>query len=132
LPVIVGLNASEVQPGRHLESPQVHAALDLLQAFERSSMQGFAEIKRVDISTPEVLLVKTGQGSEIIFGVRDLDLQLRRWQAVFEAGLRQNKAIETLDLAVTNNIPASWIEASAVSPASSKAAKPLRNRKKHV
>ena len=132
LPVIVGLNANEVQPGRRLESPQVHAALELIQAFDRSSMQGVAEIKKIDISLPEVLLVKTAQGSEITFGLRDLDQQLRRWQAIFDAGLRVNKAIASLDLAVSNNIPASWVETNALAEVSAKSPKPVRPRKKHV
>jgi hypothetical protein len=132
LPVIVGVNASDLQPGRRLESPQVHAALDLIQAFERSSMQGVAEIKKIDVSTPEVLVVRTGQGSEITFGVRDLDQQLLRWQAVFEKVLSLNKAIASLDLAVSNSIPAILVEASGVPPASDKSPKPVRNRKKHV
>jgi cell division septal protein FtsQ len=132
LPVIVGLNANEVQPGRRLESPQVHAALELIQAFDRSSMQGMAEIKKIDISMPEVLLVKTAQGSEITFGLRDLDQQLRRWQAIFDAGLRVNKAIASLDLAVSNNIPASWVETNALAEVLAKSPKPVRPRKKHV
>jgi hypothetical protein len=43
-----------------------------------------------------------------------------------------SKVIGALDLAVTNNIPARWLEASAVPPAAPKSAKPLRPRKKHV
>jgi hypothetical protein len=43
-----------------------------------------------------------------------------------------SKAIGTLDLAVTNNIPARWLEASAVPPAAPKSAKLLRLKKKHV
>ncbi len=132
LPLIQGLNANEVQPGRRLESAQARAALLLLLAFERSPMQGLADVKKIDVSSPSVLIVQTAQGGEITFGLADLDQQLRRWQAVFEAGQKANKAIASLDLAVSNNIPASWLEASAVPPISAKLPKPLRNRKKHV
>lgn len=132
LPVIIGLKPNEAQPGRRLESPQARAALELIQAFERSPMQAVAELKRIDVSQPDVLFVKTGQGGEITFGLTDLDQQLRRWRAVAEAGQRSNKAIATLDLAVSNNIPARWLEASTVPQASVKQSKPLHNRKKHV
>jgi cell division septal protein FtsQ len=132
LPVIQGFNSSEVQPGRRLESAQARTALQLLLAFERSPMQGLADVKKIDVSSPGVLVVQTGQGSEITFGLSALDQQLRRWQAVFEAAQRANKAIASLDLAVSNNIPASWLEASAVPQVSAKLPKPLRNRKKHV
>ena len=132
LPVIVGLNPNEVQPGRRLESTQARAALQLIEAFERSQVQAWADLSRIDVSVPDILTVKTGQGSEITFGLTGIEQQLLRWQAIFEKAQTMNKAIATLDLAVSNNIPASWLELSAVGPPSVKVPKSLRNRKKHV
>jgi hypothetical protein len=132
LPVIVGLNPNEVQPGRRLESTPARTALQLIQAFERSPMQAWADMSRIDVSVPDVLILKTGQGSEITFGLTGIDQQLLRWQATFEKAQSMNKAIATLDLAVSNNIPASWLELSAVGPPSAKLPKSLRNKKKHV
>lgn len=132
LPMIIGFKASEVQPGRRLEAPQARGALQFLQAFERSSIQGLVDLKQIDISQPDVLVVKTGQGSEVTFGLADLERQILRWQAVFEFAQRNNKAIATLDLAVSDNIPATWLEASAVPQSSARPTKPLRPRKKHV
>jgi cell division protein FtsQ len=132
LPAIGGINSSELQPGRRISAPQVQAALRLIIAFEQSPMAGLVDLRRIDVSSPEVLLVTTGQGSEVTFGLADLDQQLRRWRDIFDSGQNIGKAIGTLDLAVTNNIPARWLEASAVPPAAPKSAKPLRLRKKHV
>jgi cell division septal protein FtsQ len=132
LPLISGINGSEAQPGRRIATVQVQAALQLLTAFERSPMAGFVDIKRIDVSDPEVLVVTTGQGSEVTFGLADPDEQLRRWQAVFESGQKAGKAIATLDLAITNNIPAHWLEASAVPAPAPKLLRPLHNKKKHV
>jgi cell division protein FtsQ len=132
LPVILGLNANEVQPGRRIESTQARAALQLIQAFARSPMQSLVDLSTIDVSMSDVLVVKTGQGSEITFGLSDIDQQLLRWQAVFGAAQGMNKSIATLDLAVSNNIPATWLEASALSTPSPKLPKSLRNRKKHV
>jgi cell division septal protein FtsQ len=132
LPLISGVNPIEVQPGRRLDSPQVRAALELLLAFQRSPMQGLADIKKVDVSNPEVLVVKTAQGGEITFGLKQPDQQLLRWQSVSQAGQRMNKAIATLDLAVSNSIPATWTDTNGVPQVSAKLSKPLRNKKKHV
>ena len=132
LPAIGGVNSSELQSGRRIGAPQVQAALRLIIAFEQSPMAGLVDLRRVDVSSPEVLVVTTGQGSEVTFGLADLDQQLRRWRDIFDLGQNMGKAIGTLDLAVTNNIPARWLEASAVLPAAPKSAKPLRLRKKHV
>ena len=132
LPVVGGLNSNELQPGRRIGAPQVQAALRLIIAFEQSPMAGLVDLRRIDVSSPEVLVVTTGQGSEVTFGLADLEQQLRRWREIFDLGQRMSKAIGTLDLAVTNNIPARGLEASAVPPAGPKSVKPLRLRKKHV
>ena len=132
LPVVGGINASELQPGRRIIAPPVQAALQLIMAFEQSAMGGLVDLRRVDVSSPEVLVVTTRQGSEVTFALTDLEQQLRRWHTVFELGQRTSNSIATLDLAVTNNIPLRWLEASAGPPAAPKLPKPLRSKKKHV
>ncbi len=132
MPVIVGFKTADAQPGRFLDSVQARAALSLVQAFDHSQMGGFIDLKKIDAGTPEVLIATTGQGSEIIFGLNDMEQQLRRWHDIYEMGQRLNKAISNLDLAVTNNVPARWMEASAVPPSPPKLPRPWRTRKKHV
>ncbi len=132
LPVIAGINPNDLQAGKRVESRQALAALELVRAFGESSMAGLADLKRIDISESEVLRVTTGQGGEVIFSVNNLDQQLRRWREIFEVGQRSNKVIATLDLAVSNNIPARWLEASSIPPVTPKLPKPLRNKKKNV
>ncbi|HOX58291.1 MAG TPA: FtsQ-type POTRA domain-containing protein [Candidatus Paceibacterota bacterium] len=136
LPVVAGVSASELQPGRRITSPPVQAALRLILAFDQSPMAGLVNLRRIDVSSREVLVVTTEQGSVITLGLNDvghqLDRQLRRWHTIFELGQQTSNAIATLDLAVTNNIPVRWLEASTVLPAAPKPAKPSRSRKKHV
>lgn len=131
-PVLAGLDTTSVQLGRRIEAPQVHAALHLILAFEQSPMAGLVDLKRLDVSSPEVLVATTGQGSEITFGLADIDQQLRRWHQIHAQGQKLSKAVATLDLAVTNHIPARWLEASAVPATVPKLPKPSRNRKRHV
>ena len=131
-PIISGINPNDVQLGRRIDNPQLQTALQLIIAFEHSPMAAAVELKRIDVSAQEVLLVTTGQGTEVTFGLTDLDQQLRRWHEVYDVGQKMNKAIATLDLAIPNNIPARWLEASAVPPATPKSPKPFRIKKKHV
>jgi cell division protein FtsQ len=133
LPVIAGLNAFQLQPGRRVELPQVQAALQLITAFGRSPMAGLVDLRRVDVSAPGVVTVTTGQGSVITFGLDDQDQQLRRWRQIYDLGLSQQKSIATADLAVANNVPVRWMMASAV-PATGapKAVKPSKNRRRNV
>jgi hypothetical protein len=132
LPVIAGVNPHDLQPGRRIEAPAAQAALRLIQAFEHSPMVGLVELRRVDVSAPETLQVTTGQGSEITFGLLDFERQLLRWREIHDAGVRMQRAVATLDLAVTNNIPARWLEASVLPPSPPKSAKPPRTKKKLV
>jgi len=132
LPAFSGIRPNEVQAGRRIESPQVQAALQLLLAFEHSPMEGLTEIKRIDVSAPDVIVVSTIQSNTVTFGLSDFDHQIRRWHEVCLMGQKLGRAIATLDLAVTNNIPASWLEASAVPIAVIKSPKPPHSKKRHV
>jgi len=130
LPLISGIK--EAQVGHPVELPQAKAALQLINAFEHSPMAGVTELKKIDVSAVEVMVATTGQGGEVTFSLADFDQQLRRWQAIYDMGQKMGRAVSTLDLAVSNNIPATWIEASVVPPLPPKAPKILRNKKKHV
>jgi cell division protein FtsQ len=133
LPVIAGVNAFQLQPGRRMELPQVQVALQLIAAFAKSPMAGLVDLRRVDISAPGVVVATTGQGSEITFGLDNLDQQLRRWRQIYDLGASQQRAIASVDLAVANNVPVRWMLASAapvsVTP---KAVKPAKTRRKNV
>jgi cell division septal protein FtsQ len=114
LPVITGLNTYQLQPGQRVELPQVLAALQLLGKFNRSVMTGLVNLRRIDVSSPGVVVATTEQGGEITFGLDNLDQQLRRWREIYDLGQRMNKAIAALNLAVSNNVPVRWMEAVAV------------------
>jgi len=132
LPFISGLDPRTLQPGRKLDSPQIAAALRLVVCFDNSPMAGLVDLERIDVSAPEVLVATTTQGGEVTFGITELERQLRRWQDIFELGQKYGKVLATLDLAIANNIPARWLDASSVPPDSPKPAKHPRLRKAHV
>lgn len=133
LPALVGVNPVDLKPGRQVESAQVRAALRLLQHFERSSMFGRSDIRRVDVSGIEVLTVTTATGGEITFASnRDFDAQLRRWRAVQDVATQQGKVISTLDVSISQNLPARWVEASTVPAPPAKPAKPAPYRRKNA
>ena len=131
LPVIVGVNAFQLQPGRRMEQPQVQVALQLIAAFAKSPMAGLVDLRRVDVSAPGVVVATTGQGTEVTFGLDNLDQQLRRWR--YDWGVARQKSIASMDLAVANNVPVRWMLASAAPvTATPKAVKPAKTRRKNV
>ena len=132
LPVLIGVRAMDLQPGRRVETPAVSAALRLVSQFDASPMVGLVDLRRIDVSVPEVLVVTTGQGSEVTFGLTDLDRQLRRWREIHDMGQRLNRSLASLDLAVSNNIPARWLDAAAPPARAPKPPKTSRPQKRHV
>lgn len=132
LPVLTGMGLHELQPGRRLELPQVQAATLLIAEFAHSPMAGLVDLKRIDVGSPEVIVVTTGQGSQVTFGLNDLDRQMRRWREIHDMGQRLNKSLATLDLAVSNNIPASWLQVGLGPVNTPKAPKTLRTKRKNV
>jgi cell division septal protein FtsQ len=129
LPVIAGLNVYQLQPGHRVESPQMQAALELINAFGHSPMAGLVDLRRIDVSLPGVVVVTTGQGGEITFGLNSLEQQLRRWREIYDLGQRMNKAVASLNLAVSNNVPVRWMEAVAVPSASLGTVNPATTRR---
>ena len=113
LPVIAGLNVFQLQPGHRVESPQVQAALELIGAFGHSPMAGLMDLRRIDVSAPGVVVVTTGQGGELTFGLQNAEQQLRRWREIYDLGRRNNRAIASADFAVANNVPVRWMEITA-------------------
>jgi cell division protein FtsQ len=110
LPVVTGLNVYQLQAGRYVGTPQAQAALQLIGAFKHSPMAGLVDLRRIDVSSPGVVVATTGQGGEITFALDNLDQQLRRWREIYDLGMSKNKMIASLDLAVENNVPVRWAE----------------------
>jgi cell division septal protein FtsQ len=108
LPVLLGIDPSEMIPCRKITSVSVHAALELLTAFEHSPMAGLVDIQSIDTASPQILQVTTSHGSQISFSMADFDRQFRRWREIFDQAQHISKAIATLDLSVPNSIPATW------------------------
>jgi cell division septal protein FtsQ len=132
LPAITGLNVYQLQPGHYAESPQAQAALRLLGAFGRSPMAGLAKLRSIDVSSPGVIVATTAAGGEITFGLDNLEQQLRRWREIYDLGKSLNKAIASLDLAVSNNVPVRWTAINSVPAVSLQPAKPASIRRKNV
>jgi cell division septal protein FtsQ len=132
LPVITGLDFSQLQPGRCVDSSPTQAALRLIATFRHSPMAGLVDLRRVDISAPAVIVVTTGQGGQITFSLDNLEQQLRRWRGIYDWGAQRGKVIASVDLAVENNVPVNWVVANAAPVATPAKVKPGKNRRTNV
>jgi len=133
LPVISGVDARELRAGCRVEAEQIRAALELIRQFDRSSMFGYVDLLRMDLSIPEILHLYTAQGSEVFFALENFDRQLHRWRLVYDQSQRWGKAIGSLDLSVANNAPLRLVEATPSTTPRLKNVKPSsRGKKKNV
>lgn len=131
LPILTGVLGTELRPGKRVDSPDIHAALRFIAAFDRSPMAGVVDLKTIDLSSPPVLQVTTRQGNEVTLAPDNFEAQLRRWRVVQDFASRETRQIGSLDLSVSNNVPLRWQEAGASAPPP-RESKSNRSKKKHV
>lgn len=142
LPVITGSDALVAVMTNSINAekfPNMVAALKLIDSFRLSPMVGLVDIRRVDVSAPNVLAVTTGQGTQVTFARGNFEQQLRRWREIYDYGKRMNKGdIASVDLAVANNVPVRWTLASVSQPPPQVRPRPvppqpnLKHRKRNV
>jgi cell division septal protein FtsQ len=132
LPKLTGVDGREIRRGRPVPSARIQVALRLVTEFGQSALAALVDLQEIDVSTPQVLVVTTRQGSRITVAYEGLDAQLQRWRIVHDYAAATAKSIATLDLSVSNNVPARWLEAAMAPPLQPRGLKPSRYRKKHV
>ena len=112
LPLIVGCAGESLEAGKTIESPEAKTALQLLRLTESSFLQRF-QIREIDISKNYCLLVTDKNHSRIIFGLNDLEEQLRRLQVFLDYCDNTKQELETLNLVAQRNIPVTFTSPAA-------------------
>ena len=110
LPLLTGVNPAELRPGRKVASEPVLAALRWIRDFQRSEMAGRVDVRAIDITAGLTFTVHTEQGNEVTFSSGNFESQLARWRSVHGLAMSQRKTLSSLDLAVTNYVPAVWVD----------------------
>jgi len=132
MPVITGLNDSQLQPGHRVTLLQAQAALQLIAAFGHSPMASLENLRSIDVSAPGVIVVTTGQGGEITFGLDNMEQQLLKLRAAYDFARSMNQIITSIDLAVSNNIPLHRMADGAAPVVPPKNSTPVATRRKNV
>jgi cell division septal protein FtsQ len=127
LPRLQGFKSLDVVAGRQVDSEQIRSALRLVELHECSTMGALTAFTEIDLSYPQVLVTKTSDGSQITFGTANLEQQLRRWRLVYELGRSNQMGILTLDLSVSNNVPARWVKFDPSQPVAKPPVRSPRN-----
>jgi cell division septal protein FtsQ len=132
VPTITGISAASFRSGHVVDSPTVLAALKWIRAFQASEMAGHVEVRAIDVSSRAAMIVSTEQGNEVTFAYREFETQLARWRSIHDLAQRRARVLASLDLAVTNYVPAVFLDATNGVPPIVRPAEPSPYRKKHV
>jgi hypothetical protein len=114
LPLILGCSSESFEPGKILESSEAKKALELLRFSASSFMQTRFQIREIDISKSYCLLVTDKNHSRVTFGLNDLEEQLQRLEQFLVYCDNTKQELETLNLLVQRNIPATFAKPAAV------------------
>src|SRR5215813_9217254 len=113
LPLIVGCSSETLEAGKVVESPEVKTALELVRLTESSFLQTRFQIREIDISKSYCLLVTDKNRSRVMFGLNDLEEQLRRLQVFLDYCDNTKQDLETLNLVAQRNIPVTFTSPAA-------------------
>ena len=105
LPLIVGCSSETLEAGKIVESPEVKTALELLRLTESTFLQMRFQIREIDVSKSYCLLVTDKNRSRVMFGLNDLEGQLRRLQVFLDYCDNTKQELETVNLVAQRNIP---------------------------
>ena len=119
LPELTGISGLRLIPGEQAGSGQVDFAIQTLAAFRNSSMADRIQIRSIDVSKRQALVVKTSDRQEVTLGRGEILLdaarrekrlatQFRRWEIMLNKARRENMRLISLDLSVKNNHPFQW------------------------
>ena len=113
LPLIVGCSSESLEAGKTVESLEAKTALDLLRLTESSFLQTRFQIREIDISKNYCLLVTDKNRSRVMFGLNDLEGQLRRLEVFLDYCDNTKQELETLNLVAQRNIPVTFTSPAA-------------------
>jgi cell division septal protein FtsQ len=131
-PSLTGISTETFRPGHIVRSSSILSALHWIRAFQRSEMVGHVEVRSIDISSPAAMTVSTEQGNEVTFAYQDHDIQLARWREIHDHFSGKPRVIASLDLAVPNYVPLTFLDLTNGLPPLVRPAQPSPYRKKHV
>lgn len=113
LPLILGCTSESLESGKVIESPEAKTALELLSLTERSVLQTRFQIREIDISKSYCLVVTEKNHGRVMFGLSDLEDQLRRLQVFLDYCDNTKQELETLNLVAQRNIPVTFSSPAA-------------------
>lgn len=110
LPAIYGVAVENYLPGETVDTPEVCAALELVQ---KNSDANRFRLQSLDLSKGYCLIATDAKRAKLTFGIDDIGMQLDRLGAVLDYASAQGKELRTVNLMVARNIPTILVDPAA-------------------
>lgn len=105
LPIIHHEILAQNTPGVTLDDHPLSATLSLLAELDRRHEDGHPQVRAFVVRTPWSVHTLFSDKTQVIFGVDDLELQLARLDRVRHEARERHWQVDTLNLAVMENVP---------------------------
>ena len=115
LPVIRNYHGPR-SSGQEVEGEEIKAALDLLQAQQDSMIAARFQIQDIDLAKHFGLEVTDRNGLQVLFGLDDMDRQLKRLDVDLQVLDQNSQQAQTINLLVQKNVPVTFVTEPAVTP----------------
>ncbi|MDA0812260.1 MAG: FtsQ-type POTRA domain-containing protein [Verrucomicrobia bacterium] len=113
LPVVHVPRLQELVPGKRLDNKQIQVALELLYTSRRALYDLNLEILAIHAPNPYSIVAKYNNQSNVVFGLSDLQHQVANLRAATLHAQSMDKAIGSINLLMTRNIPVTYNDGSA-------------------
>lgn len=113
LPLIRGYSGGPLTDGQEAEGEEVHAALDLIHAHQDSLIAARFQIETIDLSKHFGLEVTDRNGMKVLFGLDEMDRQLKRLDVYLQTIDQRGQKLQTINLLAQRNIPITFVTAPA-------------------
>jgi cell division protein FtsQ len=108
LPVLTGMDAASLQPGRHLEENAFRNGVAVTEALDDLPEETL-RIRSVDVSKPYAVVVTDSSGARFTFGTKDLPAQIDRLRKLISHCQESGRRIATANLITQRNTPVTFV-----------------------
>lgn len=109
LPLIRSYTSGPLSNGQEAEGEEVRAALDLLHAHQDSAIAARFQIQNIDLARHFGLEVTDRNGLQVLFGLDDMDKQLKRLDVYLQAVDQRGQKPQTINLLTQRNVPITFV-----------------------
>jgi cell division septal protein FtsQ len=122
LPIIRSYTGGERSDGQESDGEEIKAALDLLRAEQDSPLAARFQIQEIDLSKHFGIEATDRNGLEVLFGLDDMDKQLKRLEVYLQPLDQGTAKPHTINLMTERNVPVTFFPSPTPDPGSPAAA----------